>query len=159
MRYADDFTVVVPSREDARGCPVRDTFVEEAGYGVGSRGHRGDVVRGRLHIPREDLDRDTRPLDEARVEEPERKIVYAGTQGGRLRTADGRLIIESPDDEPVLDVPTGHVGRIVCFGSVGVSAGVRSWAMSSDVDVVCIPPRQLPRVVHRRPRLESPGAG
>lgn len=46
------------------------------------------------------------------------------------------MIVESADDVEVLDLPSGHVERIVCFGAVGVSAGVRTWALSNDVDVV-----------------------
>lgn len=75
-------------------------------------------------------------LAEVRVDEPERKILYVGAQGGRLRTQSGRLIVENSADTEVLDVPTGLVSRVVCFGSVGVSAGVRSWALSNGVGIV-----------------------
>ena len=75
-------------------------------------------------------------LDEARVEEPERRIVYLGRQGSHVRIGQGRVVVESADDEKLLDVPSGQVRRIVCFGAVGVSAGVRSWSMANDVDVV-----------------------
>lgn len=76
-------------------------------------------------------------LTDAGVEEPERKVLYVGVQGGRVRTEAGRLVVETEADEEVLQVPTGRVARLVAFGSVGVSAGVRSWALSSGVDIVC----------------------
>jgi len=47
-------------------------------------------------------------------------------QGSRTRIQDGWLIVEGPDGAELLDVPSGHVERIVTFGSVGISAGVRS---------------------------------
>jgi len=48
----------------------------------------------------------------------------------------GRVIVDSPQDQELLDVPSGSVERIVCFGAVGISAGLRSWALASDVDLV-----------------------
>jgi CRISPR-associated protein Cas1 len=44
--------------------------------------------------------------------------------------------VESGDDAEVLDVAGGTVARVVCFGSVGFSAGARSWALANDVDVM-----------------------
>ena len=75
-------------------------------------------------------------LEDARVEEPDRRVLYVATQGGRVRTAGGRLIIENADEAEILDVPNGLVSRIVCFGSVGLSAGVRSWAFANGVSVI-----------------------
>jgi CRISPR-associated protein Cas1 len=75
-------------------------------------------------------------LDDHRVVEPARRVVYAGLQGSHLRVEAGRLIVESPDDQELLDVPSGLVERLVCFGAVGVSSGVRSWALANGVDQV-----------------------
>jgi CRISPR-associated protein Cas1 len=44
--------------------------------------------------------------------------------------------VESSQDQELLDVPSGAVERIVCFGAVGISAGLRSWALATDVDLV-----------------------
>lgn len=44
--------------------------------------------------------------------------------------------MEDSDDQPLLDIPSGLVSRITTFGAVGVSAGVRSWALTHDVDLV-----------------------
>ena len=138
VRYADDITVVTASRDDAwEAARCATESLRRFGMELGAQDT--DVMsfdEGFTFLGEDFGPRYPPTVHEARVEEPERKVVYAGTQGGRVRTARGRLIIESPDDEPVLDVPTGHVGRIVCFGSVGLSAGVRSWALSSDVDIV-----------------------
>ena len=75
-------------------------------------------------------------LSDAGLEVPERRVLYVSHQGSRVRTGDGRLIVESEDDTKLLDLPTELVSRLVCFGSVGVSAGVRAWAMIHNVDVV-----------------------
>ena len=48
------------------------------------------------------------------------------------------MIVESADDHELLDVPTGQVERIVCFGAVGISAGVRSWALNSGIDIALL---------------------
>jgi CRISPR-associated protein Cas1 len=53
-----------------------------------------------------------------------------------VRLSDGRLLVESGQDELLLDVPSGLLERLVCFGAVGVSAGVRSWALASGIEMV-----------------------
>jgi CRISP-associated protein Cas1 len=75
-------------------------------------------------------------LDGHRVEEPDRRVVYLGMQGSHARLESGRLIVDSPDDNELLNVPSGSVRRVVCFGSVGISAGLRSWALATGVDLV-----------------------
>lgn len=45
-------------------------------------------------------------------------------------------MVESADKVELLSVAQTQVKRIVCFGSVGVSAGARDWALSSSTDVV-----------------------
>lgn len=57
-------------------------------------------------------------------------------QGSHARIDGGRLIVESPDDAELLNVPSGLVERVVCFGAIGISAGLRSWALASDIDLV-----------------------
>lgn len=75
-------------------------------------------------------------LDDHRAVEPPRRVLYVGLQGSRVHLAAGRLVVESPDDQELLDVPSGLVERLVCFGAVGVSAGARSWALANGVDLV-----------------------
>ena len=40
------------------------------------------------------------------------------------------------DDHELLSVPVSDISRMVCFGSVGVTAGARSWALQNGVDVL-----------------------
>lgn len=65
---------------------------------------------------------------------PDKRVVYVGMQGSHVRVTQGRLRVDNRDDVAVLDVPTGHVSRIVAFGSVGFSAGARNWAFSHGID-------------------------
>ena len=74
-------------------------------------------------------------LEGAGVRELDRKVLYVARQDTRVRVKQGRLHVDK-DDEPILDVPTSHVERVVLFGSVGLTVGARTWAMVSDVDVV-----------------------
>lgn len=91
-----------------------------------------------------------------RVQAPDRRVMYVAHQGSRIRTKSGRLLVESPEDVPMLDVPTSQVARIVCFGSIGVSAGARTWAFTHDVDIVFASRsgsylgQQRPRAPHSR---------
>ncbi|MFY9263800.1 MAG: CRISPR-associated endonuclease Cas1 [Actinomycetaceae bacterium] len=71
-----------------------------------------------------------------RVEQPSRRALYAHQQGGKLALRKGRLKVFSKDETELLDVPQSQVSRLIVFGSTGISAGVRTWAMSNDVDVV-----------------------
>ena len=75
-------------------------------------------------------------LADHRVIEPPRRVLYVGMQGAHARLEAGRVIVESPDDTELLDVPSGTVERIVCFGAAGISAGLRSWALVHEVDLV-----------------------
>lgn len=68
--------------------------------------------------------------------EPDDRVLYIGVRGARLRIAKGRLLVESGEEAPLLDLPSGQVNRVVVFGAVGVTAGVRSWALDRGVDIV-----------------------
>lgn len=48
----------------------------------------------------------------------------------------GRLLVESADNAELLNLPQSHVARVVCFGSIGLSAGARDWAFNTDTQVV-----------------------
>lgn len=75
-------------------------------------------------------------LDDHRVTDPDTRVLYVAHQGAGVRMKAGRILVESADDVELLDVPSSQVERIVLFGSVGLSAGVRSWALGTGVDVV-----------------------
>lgn len=138
IRYADDMAIAVASPEEGwEALRCVSEAVRRVSMSLGAEDteimsfDEGFTFLGEDFGPRYPI-----TLAEARVDEPDRKVVYVATQGGRVRTGGGRLIVERADDVEVLDVPTSQVGRVVCFGAVGLSAGARSWAMSSDVPVV-----------------------
>ena len=135
---ADDIVVAAASQADAwEAARVAARAVEELGMSLGPEDtHVMSFADGFTFLGEDFGPRYPLVIGSPRVQEPERKVLYAGLHGSRVRVAQGRLIVESADDAEVLDVPTGHVRRIVCFGAVGVSAGVRSWALSSDIDTV-----------------------
>jgi|APMI01.1.fsa_nt_gi CRISPR-associated protein Cas1 len=138
VRYADDMAVAVDDETDAwEAARVLAAAVEELGMSLGAEDTRAMSFSEGFTFLGEDFGPRYPPvLVDARVEDPGRKVLYAAVQGSRVRVAAGRVIVESSGDETLLDVPQSHVGRVVCFGSVGVSAGARSWAMAGDVDVM-----------------------
>ena len=69
-------------------------------------------------------------------DDPHGNVVYVGRQGSRVRIRSGRLLVESTDDVELLNVPQSQVGRVVCFGSVGFSAGARDWAFNTGTPIV-----------------------
>lgn len=138
VRYADDVAIPVESESDGwEALRCASGAVRRLGMELGEEDTTLVTFEDGFTFLGEDFGPRYPPvLATARVEDPERKVLYVGTQGGRVRTAQGRLIVETADAEQILDAPTSHVRRVVAFGSVGVSAGVRSWAMKTGVDVV-----------------------
>jgi CRISPR-associated protein Cas1 len=70
-----------------------------------------------------------------------RRVLYLGVQGSRARVKAGRLLVEKGEGqkkEVLLDVPRETVSRIVCFGAVSLSAGVRSWALRGGIEAVFV---------------------
>ena len=78
----------------------------------------------------------TRPSDEPTGQAD--RILYVGRDGARVHVKAGRVLVDAPDSLPSTSVPKNSVMRIVLSGNVGVSAGARSWAIRSGVDVVCL---------------------
>ena len=66
------------------------------------------------------------------------RILYVGRDGALVHVKSGRVLVDAPGSLPATSVPKNSVTRIVLSGNVGLSAGARSWAMRSGVDVVCL---------------------
>ena len=78
----------------------------------------------------------TRPSDEPAGQAD--RILYVGRDGARVHVKAGRVLVDAPGSLPATSVPKNSVTRIFLSGNVGLSAGARSWAMRSGVDVVCL---------------------
>ena len=66
------------------------------------------------------------------------RILYVGRDGAHIHVKAGRVLVDAPGSLPAASVLKHSVTRIVLSGNVGLSAGARSWAMRSGVDVVCL---------------------
>ena len=66
------------------------------------------------------------------------RILYVGRDGARIHVKAGCVLVDGSGSLPATSVPKHSVTRIVLSGNVGLSAGRRSWAMRSGVDVVCL---------------------
>ena len=138
VRYGDDLCIAAHSRDEAlEALRVAHRAIKELGMELGAdKTATMSFAEGFAFLGEDFGPRYPPDLANCRVREPDEKVVYAGVQGGRVRVAQGRLIVSSKDNTDLVDVPMTHVGRVVCFGSVGLSAGARSWALGNDVDVV-----------------------
>lgn len=140
VRYADDIAVAAQTAEEAwEGARVATEALDALGMQLGA--DKTQVMsfdEGFCFLGEDFGPRYPPALDDHRVAVPDRRVVYAGVQGGRVKVSRGRLVVESPDESQLLDVPIEHVARVVCFGSVGFTAGARAWAMSNQVDVAFI---------------------
>ncbi len=138
VRYSDDMVVVAASRDEAQeGLRVMSEAAGELGMPLGA--DKSGVMsfeEGFCFLGEDFGPRYPPALAGQRVAEPARKVLYLGMQGAHAHLEAGRLIVQSAQDAEVLDIPSGTVERIVCFGAVGISAGLRSWALTSEVELV-----------------------
>ena len=138
IRYADDLAAAAASKDEAwEAMRVASDAVGELGMRLGTG--KSDVMsfaEGFTFLGEDFGPRYPPALDDHRVVDPPRRVLYAGVQGSRVRLEAGRLLVESGQDEELLDVASGLLERLVCFGAVGVSAGVRSWALAHGIDMV-----------------------
>lgn len=66
------------------------------------------------------------------------RIIYVGRDGARIHVKAGHVLVDEPGSLPSTSLPKNSVTRVVLSGNVGLSAGARSWAMRSGVEVVCL---------------------
>ncbi|WP_315185083.1 CRISPR-associated endonuclease Cas1 [Corynebacterium durum] len=151
VRYADDIVVVAESKEEledaARFCQrILRSFNMQLGD------DKTDIMTfddGFAFLGEDFGPKYPPAMPLQRVQEPENRVLYLGAQTAHARISKGRLIVEDREkgggnggahggSKPtkLFDVPCGHVSRIVVFGSVAISSGLRSWAMYNGVDIV-----------------------
>lgn len=136
VRYVDDLAVLATDRDEAwEAARVASAAAEEIGMTLGADKTEVMSFEEGFCFIGEDFGLRYPPVLEQRVEVPERRTVYVGIPGSRIHMGQGRVVVEH-DDVELLDVPAGLVARIVCFGAVGVSAGLRNWALSAGVETV-----------------------
>jgi len=138
VRYADDLLAFAGTRGEAlEGMRVMSQAAAELGMPLGAdKSAVMSFQEGFCFIGEDFGPRYPPVLADHRVIEPDRRVLYLARQGAHARLESGRVIVDSSDDNELLDVPSQAVARIVCFGAVGISAGLRSWALSDEVDLV-----------------------
>ena len=137
VRYADNLAVAATNRDDAcEALRIASQTLERIKMSLGGEDTQIMSFEEGFTFLGEDFGPRYPPvIEEHRVKEPDRRVVYVARSGGRVRVARGRLLVESHDGADLLSVPTSQVSRIVLFGSVGLSAGTRSWALATGVEV------------------------
>ncbi|WP_421488753.1 CRISPR-associated endonuclease Cas1 [Micromonospora sp. WMMD734] len=136
VRYGDDFCVLAATRTDAQeGLHLVEHAAAEIGMRLSTDSSVMSFTDGFCFLG-EDFGPRYPPVLDDRIVEPATRTDYVAKPGAFVRTEAGRLIVETTDDVELLNVPTGHVERLVLFGPVGLSAGARSWALASDVEVI-----------------------
>jgi CRISP-associated protein Cas1 len=138
VRYSDDLVALAASRDDAwEAMRVMSDAAAELGMPLDAdKSAVMSFEEGFCFVGEDFGPRYPPALAGHRIAEPARRVLYLAMQGAHARLESGRIIVASAQDDELLDVPSGLVERIVCFGAIGVSAGLRSWALTSDVDTV-----------------------
>lgn len=139
VRFADDIVLFAPTRDEAqRALAVLERHLAKGGQRVGSdKLEIVDFDTGFMFLGEEFNARYPPTARHHRRDAPRNRSLFVGQQGASVRLSQGRLIVEHQQQE-VLSVPTGHVARLVLSGSVGLSAGARSWALGTGVPVVLL---------------------
>lgn len=138
IRYSDDMVIAAADRDEAWEA-MRVASDAAAAVGMSLGADKSAVMSfddGFVFLGEDFGPRYPPALDDHRVADPPRRVLYLGVQGSRARIDDGRVVVESGDDSELLNVPSGLVERVVAFGGVGISAGLRSWALANQVDLV-----------------------
>lgn len=137
IRYADDLVIGLEDPADgAEALRIATTVLEGIDMELGAEKtgimsfDEGFAFLGEEFGPRYPPD-----VGETRVNEPDKKVLYVARQGSRIQVSKGRLEVVRNETE-LLSAPISDIARIVCFGSVGLSAGARSWALRNNVDVL-----------------------
>jgi CRISPR-associated protein Cas1 len=138
VRYSDDVVALASDRDGAQeAMRVMSDAAGELGMTFGAEKSGVMSFEEGFSFLGEDFGPRYPPASsDQRISEPDRRVVYLAMQGAHARLDGGRLIVESAADAELLSVPSGLVERIVCFGAIGISAGLRSWALASDIDLV-----------------------
>jgi CRISPR-associated protein Cas1 len=136
VRYSDDAAILATSRDDAlEAHRIASKAAEEIGMTLGE--DKTDIMSFETGFCFLGEDFGTRypPVVENRIDVPDERTLFVSAAGSRVRIDEGRVVVER-DEQELLDVPAGLVARIVCFGPVGVTAGLRNWALSTGVELV-----------------------
>jgi CRISPR-associated protein Cas1 len=138
VRYSDDIVALAADHDGAwEAMRVMSEAASELGMAFGADKSGVMSFDEGFSFLGEDFGPRYPPAQSApRIAEPDRRVVYLAMQGAHARLDRGRLVVESAADAELLNVPSGLVERVVCFGAVGISAGLRSWALASDIDLV-----------------------
>lgn len=137
VRYADDLVIGLETPQEAsEALRIASSTLKEIGMQLGAtKTATMSFDEGFAFLGEEFGPRYPPSLDEGRIQEPDKKVLYVAKQGSRIQVKKGRVQVVR-DDAELLSVPVSDIERIVCFGSVGVTAGARSWALEHAVDVL-----------------------
>nr|WP_314820222.1 CRISPR-associated endonuclease Cas2 [Arachnia propionica] len=137
VRYADDLVIALEEPGDApEALRTATKVLKELGMELGAEKTAVASFFEGFAFLGEDFGPRYPPAEgEGRIREPDKKILYVAKQGSRIQARKGRVQVIQ-DDHELLSVPVSDISRMVCFGSVGVTAGARSWALQNGVDVL-----------------------
>lgn len=136
VRYSDDIAIPTASRAEAANAKeVLVSELDKLGLRIGEEDTQIiDFATGFAFLG-EDFNGRYPPSAGHPVAEVRRRTLYVGHQGAYISMRRGRVVVSRRRSE-LLSLPASHVGRIVTSGSVGLSAGLRGWALANGVDAV-----------------------
>lgn len=137
VRYADDLVIALEEPGDApEALRTATKVLKELGMELGAEKTAVASFFEGFAFLGEDFGPRYPPAEgEGRIREPDKKILYVAKQGSRIQVRKGRVQVIQ-DNHELLSVPVSDISGMVCFGSVGVTAGARNWVLQNGVDVL-----------------------
>ncbi len=137
IRYADDLVIPCKTEKEAlNALTTTKELMEEIGMKLSETKTEIMSFEEGFTFLGEEFGCYYPPVEEDYIKPTIEKVLYAGKQGSRIRMKSGRIIIESEKSSKIADYPIKEISRIVVFGSVSISSGVRSHCMVNDIDLV-----------------------
>lgn len=136
IRYSDDFVIPCRSRQEARLALEESSVALEAlrmtltSTKAGVRSFKEGVRFLGFEIT------EGFPSSSQTTEATGGRCLYVCKQGASVRLRQGQIQVVLAEEEPALSVPARDVSRIVLFGSVGLSAGIREQSLRGRREVV-----------------------
>jgi CRISPR-associated protein Cas1 len=166
VRYADDITIAVSNEKEGK-MALKESELAAAALDLRLGADDTEIVSYEQGFAFLGEDFNTRyPPSSATADlhTPDRRTLYVAVPGAYILITRGRVIVTRKGVD-LLSAPSGRVGRIVVGGSVGISPGLRAWALENCVDVVFLSRRgsyqgylagpRWPAVERRRHQFEA----
>jgi CRISPR-associated protein Cas1 len=137
LRYADDFVVMTETRKGAEiALSVVELAIGKENLVLSKEKTEIMSIKGGFTFLGEYVSLESVNVTQRSLSVSESKTLFIGKQGVGISIKEGRLVCESAGGRKLMDCPIGSLKRVVIFGAVGVSAGVRTLFSMRGIEIL-----------------------